>query len=99
MGRRKTKGRGSGPREGKGSMDSTESDNDATRPSLCLRETPKKAKKSMNISKEDQGLERARIEAAENARARRRDAEQKLAKKKPSGFIRAITCGKSDTDG
>ncbi|KAI4955901.1 hypothetical protein J4E91_000110 [Alternaria rosae] len=99
MGRRKTKGRGSErPREGKGSMDSTESDNDATRPSLCLRETPKKVKKSMNISKEDQGLERARIEAAENARARRRDAEQKLAKKKPSGFIRAITCGKSDTD-
>jgi hypothetical protein len=50
-------------------------------------------------SKEDQRLERARIEAAENARTVRRDMESRAAKKKPSGFIRVISCGRGGDDG
>jgi hypothetical protein len=50
-------------------------------------------------SKDDQRLERARIEAAENARTVRRDLERQAARKKPSGFIKAISCGFGDNDG
>jgi hypothetical protein len=96
MGRRKTKGRGSGPREGKSSMDSTESDHEATRHSLGLRQTTTKGRRS--LSKEEQGLERARIEAAENARTKKRETERQLAKKKPSGFISLFSCARGQDD-
>ncbi len=96
IGRRKTKSRAAGAREGKGSMDSTESDNEATRPSPSLRDATRRGRKSS--SKEDPCSERARIEAAEMARTRRREMERQLARKKPSGFIRVITCGRGDVD-
>ncbi|KAG9189807.1 hypothetical protein G6011_06675 [Alternaria panax] len=97
MGRRKTKSRTGGAREGKGSMDSTDSDREPRRPSTSPEKIQKQSRKSS--SKEDQRLERARIEAAENARTVRRDLERQAAKKKPSGFIRVISCGRGDNDG
>jgi predicted NAD-dependent protein-ADP-ribosyltransferase YbiA (DUF1768 family) len=78
-------------------MDSTDSDCEATRPSTSPKEMTKMGRKSS--SKDDQRLERARIEAAENARTVRRDLERQAARKKPSGFIKAISCGFGDNDG
>lgn len=95
MVQRKVKSRTS--KKGKGSMDSTDSDCEARRPSTSPEKAPKQGRKS--TSKEDQRLERARIEAAENARTVRRDLERQAVKKKPSSFIRVISCGRSDSDG
>ena len=95
MVQRKVKSRTS--KKGKGSMDSTDSNCEARRPSTSPEKTPKLGRKS--TSKEDQRLERARIEAAENARTLRRDLERQAVKKKPSSFIRVISCGRSDSDG
>ncbi|KAH9863280.1 hypothetical protein IAQ61_009557 [Plenodomus lingam] len=87
IGRRKAKGKSS-DKESKGSMDSFGSDGD-----LFYRD------KKSRESKEEDKLERARLEAAENARASRllRDSqtrEQSVKKKRrPSGFVRALSCG------
>lgn len=93
MGCRKIKSRAGGA---KGSMDSTDSDCEATRPSTSPKMTTKTGRKSS--IKEDHRLERVRIEAAENARTVRRDLEKRVAKKKPSGFIRVLSCGRGDND-
>lgn len=87
IGRRKAKGKSS-DKESKGSIDSFGSDGDA-----FLRD------KKSRESKEEDRLERARLETAESARASRlsRDSqmdEQSVKKKRrPSGFVRVISCG------
>ncbi|KAH9868562.1 hypothetical protein J1614_007634 [Plenodomus biglobosus] len=87
IGRRKAKGKSS-DKESKGSIDSFGSDGD-----VFLRD------KKSRESKEEERLERARLETAESARASRlsRDSqmhEQSVKKKRrPSGFVRVISCG------
>jgi hypothetical protein len=87
MGKRKVKSRGSG---GKGSMDSCDSREDDGKTSP--KASPREKKKHDRKSKEEERLERVRIETAESAR--RLASESKSAKKKrPSGFVRVISCG------
>ncbi|CAE7206352.1 hypothetical protein PTT_16314 [Pyrenophora teres f. teres 0-1] len=80
MGRRKAKSRG---------MDSFDSERE--RPRTGVSERPRKAR----MSKEEIKLERARIEAAETARAFRL-ASEKMPRKKQSGFAKMFTCGCGD---
>lgn len=84
IGRRKAKGK-SVDKESKNSIDSTSSEGD-----MLVRD--KKA------SKEEDRLEKFRLQTAESARTSRlsRDSqtqEQSAKKKRPSGFVRAISCG------
>jgi hypothetical protein len=91
MGKRKVRPRGSGGKERKGSMDSLDSEQDDGK--MSPKASPKE-KRNNKKCKEDERLERVRIETAENARASRVASEGKSAKKKrPSVWM---ICGCSD---
>ncbi|KAF1940506.1 hypothetical protein EJ02DRAFT_504133 [Clathrospora elynae] len=86
MGRRKVKSRGSG-KEGKESMDSSGSDE-----GVMVSKEKEQVMKDKSNTEEDR-LERARVETAENAKASRIASIDVKRKKRPSGFVRVFSCG------
>jgi len=99
MGRRKAKGK-STDKDSKGSIDSTSSEGD-----FFLRAKKGSKADEEEEEEEEDRLEQARLDMAERVRASRlsrdrpmqaalaKEAKEKKKKTRPSGFVRAISCG------